>query len=206
MSENDKVGRWLNNLKLFAINAEIHCSREEKVINQECVGTRHVNLAFNEMIKHMHKDLNFQNENDLSQQVIIEGGNQVLLFSIGDNNYYTDISLIHELIAYPTTNYNEIRISDNLPMVSILNWYEGLIPLIDTDLLIDKESTDKNYLIIYDIGKEIFAFTISNFYPKHEIESSSYGESIEINGHYFELLDLSSYENELIKLRMKMVL
>ena len=57
MELNDKVEFWLNNLKLFAINAEIHCSREEKVLKQEHIGTRNVNLAFNEMIKHMYTDI-----------------------------------------------------------------------------------------------------------------------------------------------------
>lgn len=42
---------WLNNLKLFALNSEVHCSREEKPIKQELIGTRNVNLAFNEMIE-----------------------------------------------------------------------------------------------------------------------------------------------------------
>jgi chemotaxis signal transduction protein len=202
MIDNNKTKKWLKNLRLFGINSEIHCSREEKVLNQECVGTRHVNLA----VKHMHNDFDFQYENDLNHQLVFEDGKQILLFSIGEEDYYTDISFIHELIVYPTNNYKEMQVSGCLPLTSILNWYEGLIPVIYTDSLINNEFYDKDYLIIYDIGKEIFAFTITNFYQKFEIENSTYGKSIELSDKIFKFLDFCSYEDLLIKLRMNIML
>ena len=205
MINDEKVERWLQNLRIFAINSEIHCSREEKQIKQECIGTRHVNLAFNDMLKYMHGDFDLPYKNHLDQQLVLEGGRQILLFKIGNNNYYTDISLIHELLTYPTKNYHEMCVDDCLPIKSILNWYEGLVPVIYTDALLNEETDDRNYLIIYDIGKEIFAFTLSDFYQKYEIEPSEYGKTIHINKQSYKFLDLSSYEKELVKLRMNMV-
>lgn len=203
MEVKDKVEFWLNNLKLFALNSEVHCSREEKVIKQELFGTRNVNLAFNEMVKQMHFDMKYQYENVVSQPAIIEGGRQILLFTIGSNNYYTDISAIHEIVTYPTRNYNQFKINENPPMIAILNWYEGLVPVIQTHVLLEENLAEENYLLIYDVGKEIYAFTTTKIYTKHEIERSSYGKEIEINDQKFKYLDFSSYENKLIEVRMK---
>lgn len=204
MEAKDKVEFWLRNLKLFALNSEVHCSREEKIIKQELIGTRNVNLAFNEMIKHMHSDMGFQYENIVKQPIVIKGGKQILLFTIGMNNYYTDISAIHEIITYPTRNYNQFKVNENPPMVAILNWYEGLVPVIQTHKLIEEELSEENYLLIYDINKEIYAFTITKIYPKHEIDSSLYGKEIEIDDKKIKYLDFSSYEKQLIDVRMKL--
>lgn len=139
MELTDKVEKWLKSLKLFALNSEVHCSREEKEINIELIGTRHVNLAFNQMIKHMHSDLGFEYDNAVVDSPVIEGGNQILLFTIGGNNYYTDISKIHEIIVYPAKNYNEFKLNDSSVIISILNWYEGLVPVINTGMLLKQD-------------------------------------------------------------------
>lgn len=203
MALEDKVENWLKNLKLFALNSEVQCSREEKAIKQELIGTRHVNVAFNEMIKHMHLDMACQYDNIVSQPVVIEGGMQVLLFTIGNNHYYSDISAIHEILTYPTKNYNQFKVIDNPPMVGILNWYEGLVPVIQTHILLEEISADENYLLVQDIGKEIYAFSVTKIFTKHEIERSSYGQEITIDDQNFSFLDFSSYENQLIAIRMK---
>lgn len=202
MALEDKVESWLKNLKLFALNSEVQCSREEKGINQELIGTRHVNLAFNEMIKHMHADLDCQYENIISQPLVIAGGMQVLLFTIGNHHYYADISANHEILTYPTKNYQQFRINDNPPMIGILNWYEGLVPVIQTHILLEETFAQENYLLVQDIGKEIYAFTVTKIYAKHEIERSSYGQEITIDDQSFSYLDFSNYENQLIAIRM----
>jgi len=211
MDSKDKIEFWLKNLQLFALNSEVQCSREEKVIKQELIGTRHVNFAFNQMLKHMHDDLSYPYENVVNQPVVIVDGRQVLLFKIGDDNYYTDITAIHEVLRYPTKNYNQIKINDNAPMVGILNWYEGLVPMIQTHLLLEekkvevkeKVEVEENYLLVYDIGKEIFAFTITQVFPKHEIEKSVFGKDFEINDQFFKFFDFMSYEKRLIEIRLK---
>jgi len=203
MELKEKVDFWLKNLKLFSLNSEIQCSREEKILKQELIGTRHVNLAFKEMIKHMHCDMEIENYSVINSPVVKENGVQILLFAVGDVNYYTDITLIHEILKYPTKNYNQFAIT-NPPMVGILNWYEGLVPVIQTSMMIKNDIAVENFMLVYDIGKEIFAFTVSDVYEKHEIESSFYSNDLTIGDRVFKHLDFESYEMSLIQTRMKM--
>lgn len=202
MELDDKVEFWLNNLKVFALNSEVQCSREGKLLGQELIGTRHVNVAFNDMIKHMHSDLGFEYREVISKPQVIEGGCQILLFSIGDGDFYTDISGIHEILTYPTKNYVQYTVEDNSPMVGILNWYEGLIPVIQTHDLIKKKSNEENFLLVYDIGKEIYGLTVTNVYAKHEIERSLNGSQIDIDGRQFSYLDFSIYATQLFEVRL----
>lgn len=204
--EDKKVEMWLDNLKLFALNAEVHCSREERVVGQELVGTRNVNVAFDGMIKHMHADLNIMNKNIFIEPVIVPGGRQVLLFSIGGNNYYSDISEIHEIIKYPTNNYKQFNVEDHMPMVGILNWYEGLVPVMKTYSLLELEETQDKYLLVNDIGKEIYGFTVTDIYSKYEIERDLFGEELVISELKFKCIDFGTYEKQLINTRMNLKL
>lgn len=206
MNIEDKVKKWLDNLRLFAVNSAVHCSREEKVLKQEQIGTRNVYFAFNEMIKHMHSDFNIEWENVINESAIIEGGSQILLFGIGDNYFYSDISVIHEVISYPSKNYNEISISNNNKVIALLNWYEGLIPVIQTDIFLNESQGENNFLLVCDIGKEIFAFSVSTIYQKHEIYKEIYSSDIEVDGRVFRFLDFGKYEDQLVNLRMNLKL
>lgn len=206
MHRKEKIDLWLDRLKLFAVNAEVHCAREERAFHQEHIGTRHVNQAFNHMIQHMHHDLEVPYDARFATAQVIEGGKQILLFTIGDNAYYTDIAEIHEVIAYPTQNYKQYPVSHNAPMVGILNWYEGLIPVIQTHALLNLPTSKEKYLLVYDIEKEIFGFTITTFYAKHEIEPNLYGQSLTVGEQTFNCLDFSEYAKSLIQIRMGLTL
>lgn len=206
MDQTEKVKLWLERLKRFAINAEIHCSREEKVIRQELIGTRHVNMAFNEMLRQMHQDFGCNYERVVDSPKVLKGGMQILLFAIGENHFYTDLSAIHEILSYPTQNYNQFTIQDNLPMVGILNWYEGMIPIIRTHELLNEKDSDESVLLVYDVGKEIYGFTVSHIYSKHEIESSLYGSTIQVKDFVFKYLDFNHFEKQLIATRMRLKL
>lgn len=150
----------------------------------------------------MHEDMEVQYQSVVNPPAIIEGGKQILLFSIGTGYYYTEISLIHEIITYPTNNYHMFDVMDNLPMTGILNWYEGLVPIIKTGFLLEEEGREDNYLLIYDIGKEIFAFTVTDIFFKHEVDPLLYGKELKINNSVFNFLDFESFEDKLINLRM----
>lgn len=93
-----------------------------------------------------------------------------------------------------------------MPMIGVLNWYEGLVPVIKTSEIINIESADEHYLFVYDIGKEIFAFIVSDVYDKQEIESSSYGKDLTIEGYVFKYVDFGSFESSLIQNRLRMKL
>lgn len=80
MEKKETIESWLKNLKLFSLNSDVQCSREEKALNQQLIGTRHVNLAFKEMIKHMHCDLEIKDTNFDCKPVVLENGIQILLF------------------------------------------------------------------------------------------------------------------------------
>lgn len=203
MELKDKVVKWLDNLKLFSLNAEVHCSREEKALNLEFTGTREVNIAFNEMIKHMHQDLGFEYEGAITESTLIKGGRQILIFEIGERGYYTDITALHEVMTYPSRQYNQVSLKEEWPMIGILNWYEGLVPVIETHGLLGEPKSENKYLLIYDIGKEIFAFTVTKVYPKHEIKSSVFGQDICLDGREFKYANLERFEKHLIDMRLK---
>lgn len=199
---NEKIEFWLKNLSLYALNADVHCSREEKVIGKEMMGTRYVNLALKGLLTEMHADLGYEYKKSVEDSVVLEGGLQVLLFKLGDEYYYTDLSLIHEVITYPKNNYYHFDVKDNAPMVGIINWYEGMMPIIQSHLLIGEDNLEENYALIYDIDKEMFAFTISDFIGKFEIEPNVYGEIIHVNQRKFTCLEFVSYEKQLIQTRL----
>lgn len=203
MGADKKIEKWLDNLKLFSLNAEVHCSREEKAIEKELIGTRYVNLAFKGMIEHMHSDFDVHYEDIATENRVIEGGKQILLIMVGEAYYYTDISMIHEIVVYPAKRYNQFNVKENPTIMGILNWYEGLVPVIRTHELLDEASIDEKFMLITDIGKEIYALAVTEVYSKYEVEISEYGKDLVINERHFKYIDFQSYENTLRDIRMK---
>ena len=204
---DEKLEKWLNHLRLFGLNAQVHCSREEKTLGQEHIGTRHVNVAYHQMIKHMHSDMNLPYAHELPFDHVVEGGKQVLLFQLGDANYYTDLSAIHEILTYPVKNYRQFQVEGNFPMTGLLNWYEGIIPVIHSQGLLEEsasEYSDAQFLLVYDVGKEIYGFTVTRVLSTYEIDASTYGADFQMDHQVFKCLDYTKYEKTLIQNRLSL--
>ncbi|PIQ25542.1 hypothetical protein COW36_21085 [bacterium (Candidatus Blackallbacteria) CG17_big_fil_post_rev_8_21_14_2_50_48_46] len=157
--------KWIKILKTFSINALIQTAREEKALDQKLTGTRSVNIALSYLIADMENDLlnKTESENAYTFSLIERLG---LLFSVGDQEICIPADLAHEMIHFEKSKGNFLPIKDVSCAMGLLNWHEGLVPVLSVAELLNLNAAPMNsqaVVLILDIGKDLFGLVFNQF-------------------------------------------
>lgn len=185
---------WLQRLKSFAVNALIHTSREEQALNINLSGTRSVNIALSYLIADMEKELGVNPSTfqpfhfDLEQRLGLE-------LKIAEKHYCIPADRVHEILAFSPQDERFYPLEGQNGVLGLLNWHEGLVPVISAaELLQVSSGATPQIIVIYDVGKDLFGLAFDHFVQPQNWTAATEQATL-------QFLDLSEHLEQLRALR-----
>ena len=170
----------------------------------ELIDTRHVNLCFDELIFEMSEDFGLNIDNLHNENNIFEHSKQLIIFTISNQYYFTELKFIHEIINIKKRDKYIFKFNENELFYGILNWYEGLVPLVKTDVLINNKQDNFSHCVIIDVKKEKYGFIIDKIIQKIEIRENDMKEKISIGNITVKYINFEIYYEKLYKERLNL--
>lgn len=204
----------------------IHCAREEHFLKQKysenLLGCRYVNKAFEYLLKDMCDSFKekYPGEN-VFPNIIASDNNQIIVGKIKSKYIGFDMKYCHEVVEIEKRKESIVKVNIDNGIYGIMNWGEGFVPLIEASYFINKienlgENEHQNkYVVIYDMGKDLFGILFDELLQKSEIlkdcsfekikNNELIDKSVKLNNQLMYLVNPNSFSNRKTEIRDKII-